>query len=126
MVSRLPIPNLAYNVLSTIENTLYHVLNPETSTSNRSSVSISGSTNDSRQSLGVSTSSISSSSSSSVSQEITKAFEVSIEQISQNWVPLVLSRGDSEEMNAGGQGLSWYAGLALPFFGDVSYLFTYL
>lgn len=94
LISKLPIPNLAYSVLSTIETTLYHVLHPEPGKKGKT-----GST-----------------------QDITKAFEVSLEQIQQNWAPLVLSRGDSEENNAAGgqgQGMSWFATLALPFFGDI-------
>jgi hypothetical protein len=92
LISRYPIPNLAYNILATIESTLFHVLNPDPKAlANKLELT----------------------------QDISKAFDVSLEQIHQNWAPLVLSRGDSEEMSAGGHGLSWYAGIALPFFGDV-------
>jgi hypothetical protein len=91
LVSRYPIPNLAYHVLSNIESTLYHVLHPDPKLTKTDAT-----------------------------QDISKAFDVSLEQIHQNWAPLVLSRGDSEEMSTAGHGLSWYAGMALPFFGDVS------
>jgi hypothetical protein len=92
LISRYPIPNLAYTILATIESTLFHVLNPDPkAVANKPEMT----------------------------QDISKAFDVSLEQIHQNWAPMVLSRGDSEEMSAGGHGLSWYAGIALPFFGDV-------
>jgi hypothetical protein len=100
LISRFPIPNLAYHVLSTIESTLYHVLHPDP------------------QLLATKTA--------DATQDISKAFDVSLEQIHQNWAPLVLSRGDSEEMSTAGHGLSWYAGMALPFFGDVSHLCSLL
>lgn len=91
LVSKFPIPNLAYNALATIESTLFHVLHPDPKANKSGSP-----------------------------QDISKAFDVSLEQIHSNWAPLVLSRGDSEEMNSVGHGFSWYAGMALPFFGDVS------
>lgn len=94
LISRYPIPNLAYTILATIENTLFHVLNPDPKAGTNKP---------------------------EATQDISKAFDVSLEQIHQNWAPLILSRGDSEEMSAGGHGLSWYAGIALPFFGDVRF-----
>lgn len=90
IISKYPIPNLAYNVLATIESTLFHVLHPDPKSPK-----------------------------SGTAQDISKAFDVSLEQIHSNWAPLILSRGDSEEMSTGGHGLSWHAGIALPFFGDV-------